>query len=322
MQAKPAVFIGSSKEGLKVAKPLKELLAAGAETRIWNDGVFHLGETTIESLAGSLHEFDFAVLVLTPDDVSVSRNKRQTSPRDNVVFELGLFTGGLGRNRCYVVTEDTARLKIPTDLLGVTQARYRRPANMALDAALASVAREIQGEIARLGPRHRIDPGALAVLHDVFQFRAAIVGHWWERVMPSDSSALSYVRIELDPDRWNTRLTGLTYDSKAVHVANWESVACGEDPVERRLYYWWEGRHPARPAEPFEGMGQIDFRAGPAPFTNADGYFSDSSVVDLGNTRKRASRLFRCTAAEAAIMEAQQRAEVTALVRKMLGEEA
>ena len=140
MATKPSVFIGSSSEGLKAANVLQSLLAERVQARIWNDGVIHLGETTIESLVGALHEFDFAVLVFTPDDAISSRNQRQASPRDNVVFELGLFTGGLGRNRSYLVVEDGAGLKIPTDLRGVTYAPYRRSGNISLEAALAPVA--------------------------------------------------------------------------------------------------------------------------------------------------------------------------------------
>lgn len=318
MPTKPSVFIGSSSEGLKAANVLQRLLAERVQARIWNDGVIHLGETTIESLVGALHEFDFAVLVFTPDDATSSRNQRQASPRDNVVFELGLFTGGLGRNRSYLVVEDGAGVKIPTDLRGVTYAPYRRAGNIGLEAALAPVAELIHAEIVRRGPRPRIDPAALPALHDVVDFRAAIVGHWWERVMPVDSTALSYVTIDVDPERWTTHLTGLAYGPDGTHGANWETIACAEDPDARRLYYWWKGWHPTRPAEPYEGSGQVDFRAGAAPFTRGDGVFSDTNVLDLGSTRKKAFHLLRCTEAEVAVMEAQAGPQVTALVRRKL----
>ena len=44
----------------------------------------------------SLDRFDFAILVLTADDLVASRDVLSTAPRDNVLFELGLFMGGLG----------------------------------------------------------------------------------------------------------------------------------------------------------------------------------------------------------------------------------
>ena len=45
----------------------------------------------------ALDQFDFAVMILSPDDMTESRDQSYASPRDNVLFELGLFMGRLGR---------------------------------------------------------------------------------------------------------------------------------------------------------------------------------------------------------------------------------
>jgi hypothetical protein len=124
---KPSVFIGSSSEGLEFARAVRSLLAHDAEVTMWNEGLFGLGDTFIETLVNGLQRFDFAILVLTPDDLISSRDLEMFSPRDNVIFELGLFMGHLGRARTFMLHQAHARLKIPSDLSGVTTATYEWP---------------------------------------------------------------------------------------------------------------------------------------------------------------------------------------------------
>ena len=121
---KPSLFVGSSSEGLDFARAVRADLVADAEVTIWNEGVFALGQTFIEALVNALPRFDFAVLVLTPDDFVVSRQSETLGPRDNVLFELGLFMGHLGRSRTFVLHPLAVDLKIPTDLAGVVTGGY------------------------------------------------------------------------------------------------------------------------------------------------------------------------------------------------------
>src|SRR3954447_19463502 len=100
---KPALFVGSSSEGLEFARAVRSLLEQDAEVTLWNEGFFALGNTFIESLVNSLHRFDFATVVLTPDDMIKSREVTTLGPRDNALFELGLFIGRLGRERTFVI---------------------------------------------------------------------------------------------------------------------------------------------------------------------------------------------------------------------------
>jgi predicted nucleotide-binding protein len=44
-------------------------------------------------------------------------------PRDNVIFELGL-DGRSGRSRTFIVYEEGAKVKTPSDLAGVTTAPF------------------------------------------------------------------------------------------------------------------------------------------------------------------------------------------------------
>jgi hypothetical protein len=48
--SKPALFIGSSSEGLDFARAVRSLLAQDAEVTLWNEGFFLVGDTFIDSL--------------------------------------------------------------------------------------------------------------------------------------------------------------------------------------------------------------------------------------------------------------------------------
>ena len=78
--AKPTVFVGSSSEGLDIARSIKSQLNVDAHVSIWNENVFGLSESTLESLVKSLESFDFAVLVITADDLVVSRGTEARAP--------------------------------------------------------------------------------------------------------------------------------------------------------------------------------------------------------------------------------------------------
>jgi hypothetical protein len=127
MDNTPAVFIGSSTQGLDFARAVRGLLASDAEITLWNEGFFEIGRTFIESLVNNVERFDFAILVMTPDDLRIKDGQEELQPRDNVVFELGLFMGRLGRARTFVVQQRHADLRLPTDLSGVTTALYDWP---------------------------------------------------------------------------------------------------------------------------------------------------------------------------------------------------
>jgi predicted nucleotide-binding protein len=90
---KPSLFIGSSSEGLEFARAVRTSLTDDAEITLWNEGSSGWATPFIETLVTALPRFDFALLVLTPDDLLESRAAEMFSPRDNVLFELGLFMG-------------------------------------------------------------------------------------------------------------------------------------------------------------------------------------------------------------------------------------
>jgi Predicted nucleotide-binding protein containing TIR-like domain len=149
MTVKPRIFIGSSVEGLPIAEHLQLGLDYYAECTLWSQGVFGLSGGTLESLVRAASEFQFAILVLTPDDLVQKRSQTKNSPRDNVLFELGLFMGALGPAHTYIVyCRDTA-IDIPTDLAAVTAATFAKRADNNLQAALGPVCTQVKGAIER-----------------------------------------------------------------------------------------------------------------------------------------------------------------------------
>jgi Predicted nucleotide-binding protein containing TIR-like domain len=150
----PSVFVGSSSQGFSVAEAIQSNLAADCETRIWDQGVIPPAQSTLEALAKAAEDVDFAILVLTPDDVSESRGQRQACPRDNVLFEIGLFVGSVGRLRTFLVVDKTVRMNLPSDLAGVTCTDYRPfSSSDDLRPALGPACISIRRAIKQQGPR-------------------------------------------------------------------------------------------------------------------------------------------------------------------------
>ncbi len=155
---KPKIFVGSSTEGLDVARAVELQLEHDAELTVWEDGVFGLGRGTLESLVLALNEFDFAILVLTSDDMIVSRGSTSQSPRDNVLLELGLFIGSLGRERTFIVFNRDADIKLPSDLAGVSMADYGDRQDNNLRAALGPACTKMRYAIKSHGSRPAQQP--------------------------------------------------------------------------------------------------------------------------------------------------------------------
>jgi predicted nucleotide-binding protein len=122
---KPILFIGSSSEQLAVAEVVARLFPADlASVTLWNKDVFGASRFPIEDLEAQVKAADFALLVAGSDDEVTSRGTVSTAPRDNVIFELGLFMGALSRQRTFILTPKGMAIKLPTDLLGITHLRF------------------------------------------------------------------------------------------------------------------------------------------------------------------------------------------------------
>lgn len=202
----PTVFIASSSEGLDVVRPVEKLLeralSGTVELKPWTEA-FQLTKVYIESLERLLDTSDFAVMVLTPDDQTTSREAETASPRDNVVFELGLFFGRLGRERCFLIKRRDLDLKLPSDLLGIEPANFSmspgQDLETALDSACARIGKAIRDATIALPSRPKLGDAERAAQTAIRRLGDRITGTWWERIwLKGKAAALSFVTIELD----------------------------------------------------------------------------------------------------------------------------
>lgn len=151
--SRPKLFVGSSSEGRRIAEAVQVGLDEDCEVELWTQGIFGLTQGTLEALILALPQFDFALLVLTADDMTLSRGRERPAARDNVLFELGLFIGSLGRDRTFMLYDRTNPPTLPSDLAGVTAATFAPHEDGNLKAALGAPCTRIREVVERLGIR-------------------------------------------------------------------------------------------------------------------------------------------------------------------------
>lgn len=154
--ARPArLFIGSSSEGLDVARNLQEELEALKICQVtrWDQDVFEASGYSLDSLLTVAAGVDFAVLIASPDDVTVSRSALSPAVRDNIILEFGLFVGAIGRRRTYLLATGEDSLKLPSDILGLTRLPFRPQPGGNLRAAVNGAVLKVEQQIKVLGLR-------------------------------------------------------------------------------------------------------------------------------------------------------------------------
>src|SRR4051794_41523661 len=91
----PRIFLGSSGKQAKLLQAITRGLEDIADVEPWTT-TFNPGRSTLDRLVELSQEVDFAAFVFAQDDwiTTDTSESGQASPRDNVVFEAGLFGGG------------------------------------------------------------------------------------------------------------------------------------------------------------------------------------------------------------------------------------
>jgi len=257
---KPRIFLGSSGTQAKLLEALTRGLEDVAHVEPWMTS-FNPGTTTLERLLELAHEVDFAAFVFARDDwtstnVSASPPPEagQASPRDNVVFEAGLFGGVLGMRRTFIL--HSSGTKLPSDLLGLTCIRYGETAT---GPAMRAINQKLRTAIENSGRVARIE------------------GCWWQYSLTErtgrEPSAVSLLRIDRDRNG-ALDVTGRAWQENGALSSRYWSVAVKEKEGPAGVFYYWNGERPMDPDAPqLHGMGEIRLES----VDRASGYWTTRS---------------------------------------------
>ncbi|HJR52825.1 MAG TPA: TIR domain-containing protein [Gemmatimonadota bacterium] len=299
---KPRIFLGSSGKQEKLLQALARGLEDVADVNPWTTS-FNPGTTTLERLVELTREVDFAAFVFarddwtTPDSPAVPDTEPgQASPRDNVVFEAGLFGGALGMRRTFILHASDA--KLPTDLLGLTSIRYAEATTSSEVMAISEKLRkaiESQGRVAR------------------------IEGLWWQFSLTErnaqEPSALSFLRISRGRDG-ALELSGRAWREDGGLSARYWSEAAKERKEPSGIFYYWKGERPRDPNAPqLEGTGEIRLESA----DRAAGYWTTRVETPPQVNARTSGVYWRADAADTGIMDGTDDRQRAKLLAEQLG---
>lgn len=151
---RPVLFIGSSAEAIPFVDEIERQLGhADILVKKWTTNVFTPSEYPVDDLVTAISASDFGLLILSPDDLVESRDELLEAPRDNVIYEGGICTGILGRQRTLLLQPRGVDIKIPSDLFGINPITYNVGPEGDLVAALGPAVTEIKSVIGRYKTR-------------------------------------------------------------------------------------------------------------------------------------------------------------------------
>jgi hypothetical protein len=297
---KPRIFLGSSGRQAKLVEALTRGLEGVAHVDPWTTS-FDLGSTAIERLLELTREVDFAAFVFAGDDWTATDTSTpapgagQSSPRDNVVFEAGLFGGVLGMRRTFILHARDA--KLPSDLLGLTAVRYGQPTSTADVSAseIRAMVKKLRDAIENQGHANRIE------------------GLWWQFSLTErsrDPSAVSLLRISRDRSG-ALELTGRAWREDGSLSARYWSEATKERTDVPGIFYYFRGERPRDPNAPaIEGTGQILLESA----DRAAGYFAIHSGADANGDARTSGVYLRADPADAETLDSGDNASRAALL--------
>ena len=295
---KPRIFLGSSGKQQKLVQALTRGLGDVAHVEPWTTS-FNPGTTTLERLLELTHEVDFAAFVFARDDwttnsqpASDPAGSGQASPRDNVVFEAGLFGGALGMRRTFILHASGA--KLPSDLLGLTCVRYG-------ESTTAAEMRVVNQKLRKaIEQEHRV---------------ARIEGPWWQFSLTErnaqEPSAVSLLRIARDRDG-ALELSGRAWQEDGTLSARYWSEAAKERKDPAGIFYYWKGERPRHANAPqLDGTGEIRIESA----DRAAGYWTTHSGTDPEVNARTSGVYLRADPADMSILDGRddrKRAELLA----------
>ena len=294
---RPRLFLGSSGKQEKLLQALTRGLGDIARVEPWTT-VFNPGTSTLERLLELTREVDFAAFVFAQDDWtagSASAGSGQASPRDNVVFEAGLFGGVLGMRRTFILHASGA--KLPSDLLGLTCVRY--PGEMT-PAEMRTVNQKIRKAIENEGRLTRVE------------------GCWWQFSLTErtekEPSTLGLLKISRDRGG-ALAMTGRAWREDGRLSARYASEAAKEK--EGGLFYYWNGERPLDPNAPqLHGTGEIRLESD----DRASGYWTTRSDSDPDLNARTVGVYWRADPDDIGVMDGRDDKKRAALIADRMTE--
>ncbi len=298
--AKPRIFLGSSGKQAKLLQALTRGLEDVADVEPWTV-TFNPGTTTLGRLVELTREVDFAAFVFAQDDwtsaepAAASPDAAQASPRDNVVFEAGLFGGVLGMERTFILHANGA--KLPTDLLGLTCVRY---GDATKAAEVKAVNQKLRKAIEDIGGLSRIE------------------GLWWQFSVTERSalepSAVSLLRVSRDRERL-LEVNGRAWQEDGTLSARYWSEAARETKDRAGVFYAWKGERPRHPNAPaIYGTGEIRLETE----DRAAGYWTTRSDADATLNARTSGVYLRAEADDLAVLDGRDNQARAALIAERI----
>jgi hypothetical protein len=298
---RPRIFLGSSAQQEKLLHALTRGLQDIADVDAWTT-VFNPGVSTLARLVELTREVDFAAFVFAQDDwttkgASLEAASGQASPRDNVVFEAGLFGGALGIRRTFILHANGA--KLPTDLLGLTAIRYDPDTTPAI---VRQINQKLRKAIAAEGRISRLE------------------GDWWQLSLTArtelEPSAVSLLTISRDR-AGALEVSGRSWQADGMLSARYWSEASKERVDPAGIFYFWKGERPRHPNAPqLEGIGEIKLES----VDRAGGYWTTRSEGGAAFHARTSGVYFRADPGDAAVLDGNNAAERATLIERRLEE--
>ena len=298
---KPRIFLGSSGQQERLLQSLTRGLQDIADVEPWTT-VFNPGVSTLDRLVELTREVDFAAFVFARDDwtttgASPDAVPGEASPRDNVVFEAGLFGGALGIRRTFILHAHGS--KLPSDLLGLTCVRYD-PATSA--AEVRTINQKLRKAIETEGRRGPVE------------------GLWWQLSLTmrteDEPSAVSLLRISRDRDG-DLNVNGRSWQEDGTLSARYWSEAAKERRDPAGILYFWKGERPRHPNAPqLEGTGAITVEGA----DRATGYWTTRSDRDPELNARTAGVYLRADPSDLQVLDGASEVERAELIGQRLRE--
>jgi Predicted nucleotide-binding protein containing TIR-like domain len=295
---KPRIFLGSSGKQAKLLQAITRGLKDIADVEPWTT-TFNPGRSTLDRLVELSQEVDFAAFVFAQDDWTTTDASQsgQASPRDNVVFEAGLFGGALGIRRTFILHANDS--KLPSDLLGLTSVRYDPAASA---AEIRAINQKLRKAIETEGHRGPVE------------------GLWWQLSLTvrtkEEPSAVSLLSIARDRDGGLT-VTGRGWQEDGTLSSRYWSEATKERRDPAGIFYFWKGERPRDPNAPqLEGTGEIRMESA----DRASGYWTTRSDRNPGLNARTSGIYLRADAADLEILDGGSEEERAALIAQRLRE--